>query len=309
MDANFIVEKNDVVDNNLLGADTATALNMLRIGEDVSQINAVGLGDKYSDYRLKYNSCFSGLGKLTDFELKLHVDPNVKPVVQPMRRIPFNIRGKVEKTLEELLDLDIIESVQGPTEWVSAPVFVPKPGPNGDLRLCVDMRRVNEAILRTRHPIPTIDELLLDINGAIVFSKLDLKWGFHQIELDKESRYLTTFVTHKGLYRYKQLLFGVNCAPEVYQHTLQQVMQDCEGVRVIADELIVYGTNVSEHDSRLEKVLETLCNRNLTLNPDKCRFGMEKLVFMGHVLSKNGHVQTLHESNKLSYCNKNCNLF
>ena len=126
------------------------------------------------------------------------------------------------------------------------------------------------------------------MNGATVFSKLDLKWGFHQIELDTESRHLTTFVTHKGLFRYKRLLFGVNCAPEIYQHTLQQVLHDCEGVRVIADDIIVFGSNVKEHDVRLEKVLATLCSRNLTLNPDKCKFGMEKLIFMGHVLSKDG---------------------
>lgn len=73
------------------------------------------------------------------------------------------------------MGLDIIEPVQVPTEWVSAPVFVPKPGNSKGLRLCVDMRTVNEAILRTRYPIPTIDELLIDMNGAVVFSKLDLK--------------------------------------------------------------------------------------------------------------------------------------
>ena len=100
--------------------------------------------------------------------------------------------------------------------------------------------------------------------------------------------YLTTFVTHKGLFRYKRLCFGVNCAPEAYQHILQQVLQDCEGVRVLADDIIVHGTNVDEHDRRLEKVLQTLKSRNLTLNPEKCKFGMEKLIFMGHVLLKNG---------------------
>lgn len=150
------------------------------------------------------------------------------------------------------------------------------------------MRRVNEAILRTRHPLPTIDELLLDMDGAQIFSKLDLKWGFHQIELAPESRHITTFVTHKGLFRYKRLMFGISCAPEEYQNILQQVLQGCEGVKVIADDIIVYGSNEEEHRERLEKVLGTLCKRNLTLNPKKCEFGMDKLVFMGHVLSKNG---------------------
>ena len=154
IEADFVVvEKNDVIDDNLFGKITAFALNMLRICENVNQISSSDICDRYSNLKTKYNSCFSGLGKLTDFSLKLHVNPDVKPVVQPMRRIPFNIRGQVEKTLNDLLDLDIIEPVQGPTEWVSAPVFVPKPGNNNELRHCVDMRRVNEAIQRTRHPI------------------------------------------------------------------------------------------------------------------------------------------------------------
>lgn len=83
---------------------------------------------------------------------------------------------------------------------------------HGDIRLCVDMRRANEAIMRERHPIPTIDEITQGMNGSSVFSKLDLKWGYHQLELTPESKYITTFVTHCGLYRYKRLLFGVNSA-------------------------------------------------------------------------------------------------
>ena len=188
----------------------------------------------------------------------------MKPVVQPMRRIPFNLRKSVDKTLDDLLSQDIIEPVQGPTTWVSAPVFVPKPGTENELRLCVDMRRVSEAILRAKYTMPTIDEILTDMNGATVFSKLDLKWGFHQIELDVNSRHLTTFVTHKGLFRYEWLMFGVSSAPEEYQKIVQQVLRNCEGTNVIADDIIVHGPDVQTHDRRLEKVLATLCDRNFT---------------------------------------------
>ena len=88
--------------------------------------------------------------------------------------------------------------------------------PDGDIRICVDMRRANEAIERERHPIPVIEEVLHDLNGSTVFSKLDLKRGFHQVELDTESRQITTFITHKGLFRYKRLMFGITSAPEKY---------------------------------------------------------------------------------------------
>ena len=106
------------------------------------------------------------------------------------------------------------------------------------------MRRANEAIIRERHPIPTIEEVLYDLNGSIVFSKLDLRWGFHQIELDEESREITTFVTHRGLYRYKRLMFGISSAPEKYQKIISDVIQSCNGVANIADDLIVHGTNL-----------------------------------------------------------------
>ena len=118
-----------------------------------------------------------------------------KPVAQPVHRLTFGLRDKVDEKLDELLEKDIITEVsRRPTEWVSPLVVVPKS--DGDIRISVDMRRANEAIVRERHPIPTIEEVLYDLNGSTVFSKLDLKWGFHQIELEAESREITTFDTH-----------------------------------------------------------------------------------------------------------------
>ena len=90
---------------------------------------------------------FTGVGKLKDFELKLHVDPNVPPVAQKLRRVPFALRDKVKAKIDEVLDGDIIERVEGPTTWASPVVVTPKP--SGEIRLCVDMRRANEAIIRT----------------------------------------------------------------------------------------------------------------------------------------------------------------
>ena len=104
-----------------------------------------------------------------------------------------------------------MERVNGPTSWVRPVVIAPKA--SGDIRLCVDMRKANAAIIRERIPIPTVDEVLENLNGGAVFSKLDLCLGFHQIELDEDSRDITTFATHDGLFRYKRLSFGVNSAP------------------------------------------------------------------------------------------------
>ena len=181
--ADFVVIEGE--GRTLLGRETAEVLNLLFIGP--LQANNVTSGQLESDIRAKYKSLFSGVGLLKGYELKPHVDESVKPVAQHVRRVPFGLRDKVEKKIDELLDLDIIEEVpEGPPGWVSPLVVVPKS--DGDVRVCVDMRRANEAIIRERHPIPTVEELLYDLNGSAVFSKIDLKCGFHQILLSEESR-------------------------------------------------------------------------------------------------------------------------
>ena len=143
-----------------------------------------------------------------------------------------------------------------PTEWV-LPLFVVLKT-DGDIQICVDMRRANSAIERERHPIPTIEEVLHDLNGLSFFSKLNVKWGFHQVELDERSCELTTFVTHCGLYRYKHLMFGVTSAPEKYQKIMADVLHGCEGVANLADDLIVHGCGIKEHDRNLHAILTRL---------------------------------------------------
>ena len=273
----------------ILGNATAKELGVLHIGPKASPIGG-SCNEVKSDFtdqlKAQYPKVFTGVGKLKDFELKLHVDPNVPPVAQKVRRVPFALRDKVKAKIDELLEGDIIERVEGPTTWASPVVVAPKP--SGEIRLCVDMRRANEAIFRERLPIPTVDEVLEELNGSIVFSKLDLPHGLHQVELHTDSRDITTFVTHDGLFRYKRLNFGVNAAPEKYQHIISQVIADIEGIVNIADDLIVHGKTVVEHDQSLHKLLARLEEKNLTLNGEKCTFGMGKAVFMGILLSKHG---------------------
>ena len=278
--ADFVVVNGH--DRGLLGRATAQQLGVLKLGpEAVNTVNT-----EADDIVQQYPECFNGLGKLKNFELKIHIDESVKPVAQATRRIPFGLRGKLEEKLDELVEKDVIETVEGPTPWVSPAVVIPKP--SGEIRVCVDMRRANTAVIRERHPIPTIDEVLEKMNGSTVFSKLDLKWGFHQIELAEGSRGITTFSTHKGLFRYKRLMFGISCAPEIYQHVIQQVLAGCEGSENISDDIIVHGKGREDHDEKLKKVLCHLKERGLTLNRQKCEFCMPQLMFMGKVLSKRG---------------------
>lgn len=132
--------------------------------------------------------------------VKIHVpvDKSVEPVAQRFRRLPFSTLQRVDDKLKELLAKDIIERVSEPSRWVSPMVVVVKD--NGDIRLCIDMRKVNKAILRETHPLPTIEDIRWKLNGALFFSRLDIKDAFYQLELDDESKPLTTFITHKGKY-------------------------------------------------------------------------------------------------------------
>lgn len=120
-----------------------------------------------------------------------------------------------------------------------------------DIRMCLDMRRANAAIIRERYPIPTVDELLQGMNGSVTFSKLDLKWGYHQLELTPKSRGIATFAVHTGSFRYKRLIFGVSSASEQYQHEIATALAGIEGVENISDDIIVHAPDQETHDERL----------------------------------------------------------
>nr|XP_033948146.1 uncharacterized protein K02A2.6-like [Pseudochaenichthys georgianus] len=231
----------------------------------------------------EYQDIFQGIGKLKDFQVKLHIDESVQPVTQPHRRIPFHMRKRVESELNQLQEKGVIERISGPTPWVSPIVATPKPKNSDKVRICVDMRLPNTAIQRERHITPTVDDLIHDLNGAVVFSKLDLNAGYHQLELHPDSRYITTFTTHTGLWRYTRLNFGINSAAEVFQNVIQGVLHGIPNVRNMSDDIIVYGKTQEEHNNSLKAVFQRLREKNITLNADKCEYSKPELEFFGYI--------------------------
>ena len=267
----------------LFGRETAISLGVLKLGAHVNSLD--GAKGEASIFE-KFPGCCELIGKLKDFQVKVPTDPEIPPIAQPIRRVPYQLRDKLSTKLDEHVELDIIEKMSGPSSWVSPVVMLPKP--SGDISLCVDMRQGNVAVKREPFPIPTIDEVLQDLNQSKFFSKLDLTTAYNQIELSPESRDITRFGTHKGLYWYKRLMFGISCAPEMYQKVLHQILQECDGAHNILDDVIVHAPTEEEHDKRFENVVRVLSSRGLTLNRDKCQFKMSYLEFMGHVLSARG---------------------
>lgn len=115
------------------------------------------------------------------------------------------------------------------------------------------------------HPLPTIENFLPELAEASFFSKLDIEQAFDQVEISEKSREVTTFITKRGLFRYKRLMFGT-CAPEIFQKLMEQILKGCEGALNASDDIIVHGRTKKEHDDRLEFVLKRLKEFNVTLN-------------------------------------------
>ena len=140
------------------------------------------------------------------------------------------------------------------------------PKKSGAVTICVDLKPLNESVLRAVHPIPTVDETLAHLSGATIFSKLDANSGFWQIPLAKESRLLTTFITPMGRYYFNKLPFGISSAPELFQKRMKRIMEGLEGTVCHMDDILVFGADQVEHDSQLEKITR-LEERKVTLNP------------------------------------------
>lgn len=196
------------------------------------------------------------------------------------------MQREVENELNKLLADGVIEPVSNPPTWVNPLVVVPKK--NKGIRICVDMRMANSSIIREPYQISTLEEVLIEFNGCTKFAKLDLNQGYHQLSLAPESRNLTAFACHKGIFRYTRLIFGMSAAAEVYQCHIEQALSGLPGVKNISDDIIIGGANENELVQRLENTLQRLREKNLTINLKKCEFLQDELVYMGHKLSANG---------------------
>ena len=221
-------------------------------------------------------------------QVQLHLNPDITPVTQPHCRIPFHLRQKVKEELQHLKERDVIERVNQPSSWVSPLVVAPKPKNPNDVCLCVDMRRTNEAVLRECHVMPTVYDVINDLNGATVFSKLDFNQDYHQLELTPEVRDVTTFSTQDRLWRYKRLNFWISAASKIFQHTIPQALTGLDGVKNMSDDIIIFGKTKEEHYRNLKNVLARRRDQNITLRCEKCELNCTELKFYGFVFSDKG---------------------
>lgn len=245
------------------------------------------VGAVQQDFVNNHPKLFTGLGLVKDCEYNIQIDETVRPyAVSAPRRIPLPLMNKVKKELSRLHDADVIHKVEKPTDWCAPVVVVPKS--NGDVRLCVDLTKLNNAVKRERHQMPSVDYTLGQMAGAKYFSKIDANSGFHQIALSPQSAHLTTFITPFGRFCYKRLPFGISSGPEIFQREVSKVLDGLHGVVCQMDDIVVFGSSREEHDHRLEAVLVKLSKAGITLNKNKCEFARREVKFLGQIVGAQG---------------------
>lgn len=277
--------------HSLLSMDTCLKLDLLAVNQEyvnlVNTANPVELNTILNDF----SDVFSGLGCLPgEYEIKM--DNSVKPIQNPTRKIPISMKNDVKKKIDSLVSKGVLEKVEHPTPWISNMVAVRKP--NGTIRLCIDPVNLNKAILRNHHPMPVLEDILSDLNGAKIFSLCDAKDGFLQIKLSPSSTDLTTFWTPFGRYKWNRMPFGLSSSPEEFQRRLTEAIGNISGIAVVADDILIYGKGdtvseaVQDHNSKLRQLLIRAREINLKLNKDKCRFLLPEIPYIGHIITQNG---------------------
>eukprot|EP00731_Ephydatia_muelleri_P017050 Em0010g148a len=241
---------------NLLGLPALHALKLIARMDSVKEYE--------ESIQRNYPQLFTGLGTMgSEYTIKLK--PNPKPYsLSTPRNIPLPLRDKVKEELERMTKLGVISKVETPMEWCAGMVVVPKKS-SGSIRI--------------------FDEILAQLAGARVFSKLDANMGFWQIPLSPECRSLTTFITPFGRFHFNKLPFGVSCASELFQRRMAVILEGLEGVLCLVDDVLVFGSDQQEHDRRLRGVLERLNKARVTLNAEKCAFSRKEIKFLGHVVN------------------------
>lgn len=270
---------------NLFGRDW---LNCIRL--DWQQICTLEVSDVPPDVsRLcsQYGDVFKdGRGTIHPFEATLKVDEKAQPKFCKHRPVPYSIREAVEEELDRLEAEGILIKTDH-SEWATPIVVVPKT--DGKYRICGDFKITLNPVLNVdQYPLPKPQDLFATLAGGKEFTKLDLSQAYLQLPLDQASRKYVVINTHKGLYQYTRLPFGVSSAPAMFQKVMETILAGIPGVICYLDDILVTGTSREEHLKNLEQVLKALQGHGLRLKLAKCKFMQGTVEYLGHILDSKG---------------------
>ena len=312
-----LISKNTLMELGMLQIKedgSFAAQNEMRIPTDISNIHAVGTRVTHEDIKeitSKFSSIFEGIGKIMDNKsnkelyVQFSMKPDAVPVAQRPRPVPYYLQKPLKLWLDQCVENSIFERVPNdePITWCSPVVVQPKPKyihmakddlqPNM-IRACIDLRVPNKFMERnqiTQGPI--VEDFIYKFHDCVVFSKLDLRSGYHQLLLHPDSRAVVTFSTPWGNYRPKRLVFGAKASQDLFDDMMYRIFGDIPRCLNQRDDILIGGGTMEEHNKTLEAVFQRAKDFGVTFNLDKCQFGVESLEFHGYLFTKDGLKPTL----------------
>ncbi|KAL0537619.1 hypothetical protein IC582_026602 [Cucumis melo] len=238
------------------------------------------------DYPDVFPEELPGLPPHREVEFAIELEPGTVPISRaPYRMAPAELK-ELKVQLQELLDKGFIRPSVSP--WGAPVLFVKKK--DGSMRLCIDYRELNKVTVKNRYPLPRIDDLFDQLQGATMFSKIDLRSGYHQLRIKDEDVPKTAFRSRYGHYEFIVMSFGLTNAPTVFMDLMNRVFREFVDTFVIVfiDDILIYSKTEAEHEEHLRMVLQTLRDNKLYAKFSKCEFWLKQVSFLGHVVSKDG---------------------
>ena len=268
---------------SLLGHEWIAEFNLLSVYPTQPETVPTSLTSLLTKFSDLFDT--STLPPIKGFKAHLHIKPNSNFKLFKPRPVPYVLRPKVEAELDRLESLGIISKVET-AEFSTTPI-VPVLKPSGQVRICGDFKvSVNQYLDLTQYPLPHIEEVFERLSGGQVFSKLDLPDAYHQVELDDKSKRHVVITTHRGLYRYNRLFFGLSSS--IFQGIIDQILRPVKEVQPYLDDIAFKGANLDDHLRVLKHVLQTLCQARVKLKREKCVFVQPSIKCLGHILSGDG---------------------
>ncbi|KAH0678966.1 hypothetical protein KY284_020051 [Solanum tuberosum] len=221
-----------------------------------------------------------------EIDFDIDIFPNTRPIsIPPYRMAPVELK-ELKEQLKDLLDKGFIRPSVSP--WGAPVLFMRKK--HGSLRMCIDYRQLNKVTIKNKYPLPRIDDLFDQLQGASFFSKIDLISGYHQLKVRKCDIPKTTFRTRYGHSEFLFMLFALTNAPAAFMDLMNRVFKPYLDMFVIVfiDDILIYSRNEEDHASHLRIVLQTLKDKELYAMFSKCEFWLESVAFLGHIVSGDG---------------------
>nr|ABA93462.1 retrotransposon protein, putative, Ty3-gypsy subclass [Oryza sativa Japonica Group] len=221
-----------------------------------------------------------------EIEFRIDLAPGTAPIYKRPYRMAANELAEVKKQVDEQLQKGYIRPSTSP--WGAPVIFVEKK--DKTKRMCVDYRALNEVTIKNKYPLPRIDDLFDQLKGAKVFSKIDLRSGYHQLRIREEDIPKTAFTTRYGLYECTVMSFGLTNAPAFFMNLMNKVFMEFldKFVVVFIDDILIYSKSKEEHEQHLRLVLEKLKEHQLYAKFSKCDFWLTEVKFLGHVITAQG---------------------